>query len=214
MRRLAFTMIEMVFVIVVLGIIAAVAIPSMDQDRSQEGTDAVISYIRMTQQIALSDDVQWWNDSNWQRKFWRIEIESCGSGSGLFLSMGKDSDEDGSLDKNETLSDPYDGKPLFWKNTDDCSNGGDGTVSENTFLTKKYHIASVNFTSGCDGKKHIGFDYLGRPHTGFEGSITPDFSSYMPSDCDITLTFENGKRTKIRIEPQTGYVHQVGSNEP
>ena len=85
MRRLAFTMIEMVFVIVVLGIIAAVAIPSMDQDRSQEGTDAVISYIRLTQQMALSDDVHEWNDGNWQRKFWRIEIESCGSGSGLFL---------------------------------------------------------------------------------------------------------------------------------
>jgi prepilin-type N-terminal cleavage/methylation domain-containing protein len=73
MKRSAFTMIELVMVIVVLGILAALAIPRLDSDIRQRSGDNILSAIRFTQQMALMDDVTDPRHSDWQRTFWRLE---------------------------------------------------------------------------------------------------------------------------------------------
>ena len=210
MKRAAFTLLELVFVIVVLGIIAALAIPRMDRDLKQEAADAILSNIRYTQHLALLDNKQKFNDHQWQREFWRIEFESCASGSGLFFAIGSDVEHDGSLNKNETALDPANGKPLFWRNTSSCSSGGDGSVSENIFITKKYGVKSVTGIGGCNNLKHIGFDHLGRPHVSFATSSRPDNTSYMSSACTFTFTMKDNSTFAITIQPETGYAHIVG----
>ncbi len=206
-------MLELVFVIVVLGIIAALAIPRLDRDRQQEAADSVLSNIRYAQRLALLDNKQKFDDAQWQKEFWRIEFESCASGSGFFFSIGSDIGHTGSLAKTETALDPANGKPLFWRNTSSCTNGGDGTVSENIFLSKKFGVASVAGTGGCNGVSYIGFDHLGRPHTGFTGSVQPDNGSYMSTVCTFTFTMKNGSDTfAVTIQPETGYAQIVGQN--
>ncbi len=209
MKRPAFTMLELVFAIVVLGILAIFAMPRLDRDRVQEAADAVLSNIRYTQHLALLDNKQKFDDEEWQREFWRIEFESC-NGSGLFFSIGSDTSHAGGLAKAETALDPANGKPLFWKNTSSCTNGGDGTVSENIFLSKKFGVASVAGTGGCNGIKYIGFDHLGRPHTVFSTSAVPNNSSYMRAVCTFTFTMENSDTFAVTIQPETGYAQIAG----
>ena len=204
--RSAFTMLELVFVIVVLGIIASLAMPRIDRDLKQEASDTILSHIRYTQHLALLDNKHKFNEPQWQRAFWKISFESC-SGDGLFIGVGTDMDYEGDTDKSEAATDPANGKPMFWLNTSTCADGGDATVSDTIFITKKYGVNSVAATGGCAGLKHIGFDHLGRPHISFSGSNVPNYSSYMSSTCTFTFTLSDGDTFAIDIQPETGYAY-------
>ena len=52
----AFTMIELIFIIVVVGILAAVAIPRVERNGLIEAADQLSSHIRYTQQLAMNDN--------------------------------------------------------------------------------------------------------------------------------------------------------------
>ena len=215
MNQNAFTMLELVFVIVVLGILAALALPRLERDLRQEAADTILSNIRYAQHLALIDDKQKFNDASWQREFWQFKVESCGGGSGLFFSIGSDMDQQGDLDRDEVALDPANGKPMFWTNTDDCSNGNeaDPTVSKNIFLTKRFGVDTITPSGGCT-TQHIGFDHLGRPHAGFSGSTQPNYASYLSTACIYTFTLKTGESFQIRIEPETGYASIVGQEKP
>lgn len=54
----AFTMLELLFVIILLGVLSIVAISRLSTDTSlQEATDQIIRHIRYTQHLAMNDDV-------------------------------------------------------------------------------------------------------------------------------------------------------------
>jgi len=205
----AFTMLELVFVIVVLGIIASLAMPRLDRDLSQEAADTALSNIRYTQHMALADFRQSFTEPKWQMSFWKINFEG-GSDNGIFIGIGSDKDYEGDTDKVEAATDPANGLPMFWQNTSACEDGGDNTVSKNIFLTRKFGVTAVTGTGGCNGLKHIGFDHLGRPHVSFSATTSPTYSSYMNATCTFTFTMSNGDTFAIDIEPETGYASIVG----
>ena len=205
MKKPAFTMLELVMVIVVLGILAALAIPRLDRDLKQEAADSILSDIRYTQHLALTDNKHRFNQANWQRAFWRITFESCANDSGLFMGIGSDMDRRGDTNRVEAAIDPVNGKPMFWKNTDSCANGGDGTVSERIFLSKKFTVTSISGAGGCNGVQHIGFDNSGRPHVSFSNSDQPNYASIITRRCTFNFTLSDGDDFAIHIEPETGY---------
>ncbi len=207
MKRMAFTMIELVMVIVVLGILAALAMPRLDRDLRQEAADTILSKIRYTQHLALTDNKHRFNLSDWQRAFWRFSVESC-SGGGLFVGVGTDIDRQGDTSEDEAVLDPTNGKPMFWRNTSSCGSGDDlSASSENIFITKKFGVNSITGGGDCAGVQHIGFDHLGRPHVSFSSSSTPNYASYIDDQCTFTFTLEDGDPFTINIEPQTGYAY-------
>lgn len=209
-NKTAFTMIEAIMVIIVMGILAAIAIPRLENDTTQEAADQILSDIRYTQHLALTDDVTNPNNANWQRAFWSIHFGTCAGGTGQYYMVGSDKDYLSGINKaSESALDPLTGKPMFWIGTDACSNGGDGTVSDKIFITKKFGISAVTFTGSCSGAKHVGFDHLGRLHQGFTASASPDYSSVLTSACTITFTHPNGNFA-IQINPETGYAFLVG----
>ena len=207
----AFTMLELVFVIVVLGIIASLAMPRLDRDLTQEAADTVLSNIRYTQHMALSDFRQSFTQPKWQMSFWKINFEKC-SDNGIFIGIGSDKDYMGDTNMEEAAVDPANGLPMFWRNTSSCKDGGDNTVSDSIFLTKKFGVTSVAGTGGCAGLKHIGFDHLGRPHVSFSATTSPAYGSYMNTACTFTFTMSDNETFAISIEPETGYAFIVDQN--
>ena len=73
-KKEAFTMLELVFVIVVLGILAALALPRIDRDLRQEAGDNILSAIRYTQHLALNDDKINPSINDWQKSLWQVRF--------------------------------------------------------------------------------------------------------------------------------------------
>jgi prepilin-type N-terminal cleavage/methylation domain-containing protein len=231
--RGAFTMLELIMVIVVLGILAALAMPRMERDIRQEAADNILSAIRFTQHMALMDNVidNRKNDAttkSWQRKFWRWGKEGC-SDNGIFYYVGSDKGVDTApnttsnigVQDGEAAIDPSNGMVMMGQNNKPCESDLSaqtfaapvGRASPNIFLTKQYGIKEndAKLVAQCPGTtKSIGFDYLGRPHRGFEGSTKPDYSTIMEADCNLTFEFEDGSPDLvITIEKETGRAYQA-----
>ncbi|MDD5360320.1 MAG: type II secretion system protein [Sulfurovaceae bacterium] len=201
-NKTAFTMIELVFVIVTMGIIAAVAIPRLQNDSRQEAIDQVLSDIRYAQHLALTDDVTNPANPNWQRAFWGIRFVN--DGGQWIYSIGSDKNLGGNFDGNEYAIDSLSGLPMNGNNT-----AANPSVSPRTKLFKK-GVTNVTFGgAGCAAApQHIGFDRLGRPHQSYFGSTSPDYSSVLTNTCDITFTHPSGNFV-IRINPETGYAFET-----
>ena len=204
MKKLAFTMIELVFVIVILGILAALAMPRFDRDLKQEAADNVLSSIRYTQHLALLDNKHKIDRPDWQKALWQIRFPTSGSGS---YTIATNIDYNTNLDANEAAIDPSNGKLMHSTSTN---------ASPNIDLTKKYGINSITF-NGCTGQSgstanHIAFDNLGRPHRGVTQGATKDYATYVNnSNCQITFnspTFDSS--FTIEVTRETGYAFIVG----
>ena len=73
----AFTLLELVFVIVVVGILVAVILPRTKTNPVQEASVSLLSYIRYTQHLALVDDkYDTSNNINWYKKRWQLQINT------------------------------------------------------------------------------------------------------------------------------------------
>jgi len=216
-KQLGFTMLELIMVIVVLGILAALALPKLDKDFTQEAADNVLSNMRYTQHMALMADRQQYNDPQWQQSFWQISFQACSDGA-LFLSIGSDTNYNGSLDQNETVIDPATGKTMYWDKNSPCAAIEDTTsTSPLVFLSAKYGVETIRRSGSCtavtidnvtQGNANIGFDHLGRPHVDFSNNGTPNYRSYINSNsntpCSFTFVLENDESFTIDILPETG----------
>ncbi len=220
---MAFTMIELIMVILVLGILASLAMPRLERETKQEAADQILSAIRYTQHLALIDHKHLFNNKKWQRRLWHIRFGTCSSEDETrYYAIGSDNDASGSdnaeFSKSEAATDPISSKPLFWKNGESCNKGDSGTeeVSSEIFITQKYGVKNVESSGGCASAKHIGFDHLGRPFHGkkFSNSDQADYSGYMKERCTFTFTMQDEETFAIHIEPETGYAFiggQLGS---
>ncbi|MCF6244250.1 MAG: type II secretion system GspH family protein [Sulfurovum sp.] len=203
MKRPAFTMLELVFVIVVLGILASLAMPRIDRDLKQEAADNVLSAIRYTQHLALTDNKHKYNEKDWLKSLWQIRFEND---SGFAYIIASNSDLDANLDEDEAALDPANGK-LFY-------NDGDH-ASPNVFIEKLYGIDTVTFNdcagTSASNAKHIAFDNLGRPHRGVFAA-TYDYKTYVKNkDCQITFSSDAfDSDFTIQINRETGYAFIVG----
>jgi len=69
----AFTMLELIMVIVIIGILAAVIIPRTASNDTAEAAVKLISDIRYTQHLAMVDD-KYGQNANWYRDLWQINF--------------------------------------------------------------------------------------------------------------------------------------------
>lgn len=221
-KQSAFTLIELVFVIVVLGILTALAIPRYDRDIRQEASNKILSAIRYTRLMAMTDNVTFPNDTNtlkrdkWQRAFWRFGIEGC-SDNGIFYYISSDKDFQGDIDANEVINDPTNGLHLMGSNSAPCENSVQAGASSNIFLTKDYGIEDGDIDICTNNGQYIGFDYLGRPHRGFagsSGSSSPDYSTILHTDCTITINFGSSGLDPVNIIIERGTGHAYIGGQP
>jgi prepilin-type N-terminal cleavage/methylation domain-containing protein len=212
----AFTLLELIFVIVVIGILAAAVIPSTKSDRAHDAALQLVSHIRYTQHLAMIDDKFDANDNVWYKKRWQITFNN-GDDTNNKWSYTIFSDtagsSTGSPDKTEVAINPLNpSKKLTggFNGTGFIHTGDDEATAEMN-LGEKYGINDVVFSPSCKfyGSTKIAFDHLGRPLKGaFENysSAYPTSSRIIQSQCVITLV-SSESNASIAIEPETGYAH-------
>jgi prepilin-type N-terminal cleavage/methylation domain-containing protein len=180
MKKSAFTMMELIFVIIVIGILSAVFIPRFGQNNLSQAANQLISHIRYTQHLALMDDEYNATNANWYQNRWTID-----------LCQAKYNIKSGT----RIALDPLTKERI------------DGSSTKQYDLQSKYGITSIVSTSN---KCKIAFDHLGRPYgfvlsgTAATAASTTDGLNHSATDINIT----NGTDSLIiRVEAETGYVH-------
>ncbi len=71
----AFTMLELVFVIVIVGILSFIAASSFQRNTLREAADQVVSHIRYTQHLAMTDDKFDPNEAQWFMRRWTLRFQ-------------------------------------------------------------------------------------------------------------------------------------------
>jgi prepilin-type N-terminal cleavage/methylation domain-containing protein len=220
----AFTLLELVFVIVVIGILAALILPRTKTNPVQEAAVQVLSHIRYTQHLALVDDKYDANDAKWYKGRWQIVFGNNNNFANnkpaytIFsdtLNVATNS-YSGDPKESEVAVDPQNPNLIMtggYNNTAalDYNNAGFKGMKELN-LGEKYGITNVSFSGGCNIGLRISFDYLGRPFTGDQSTMTGPYSALTPrlitSDCNITLT-DGTETATIQISPETGYAKVI-----
>ena len=229
-RTPAFTMLELVFVIVVIGIISVVALPRMSDNNLRTAADQVVSHIRYTQHLAMQDDKFDSNDAEWFKGRWVIRFyenlsftnATCPAESfdnvWAYTIFADKPGYTGNPNLSEMARNPQNLNQFLsggYNNTlcvDNKNNSANNQSMPELRLGLKYAITDITFGGGCRSNvRYINFDYLGRPSNSFPGTnpyelASPGWHKLLTQQCRIILSNETDSIT-IAIEPETGFVH-------
>jgi len=230
----AFTMLELVFVIVIVGIISVMIAPSFGGNNLRQAADQVVSHIRYTQHLAMMDNKFDRADAEWFKGRWQIRF---------FENLTFTATLPPAKTYNNIWAYTiYSDLPNYASSLPDLngmaknvlspngymSGGYNNTLhvesensNENMRLNTKYGIEDIRFTGGCRGGiNHVSFDYVGRPFNNYitssnpYGNRTVNFERLIEDQCIIQMctvadctTANTDEIIQIAIEPETGYTH-------
>lgn len=220
----AFTMIELVIVIVVIGIIAMVTIPKYDQNRVLIAAQQIASHIRYAQHLAMIDNrtnliaepAAPPNGDQWWRERWTIAFTQNTNGKRWGYSIYSDFSRNGSLNSpNEVAPDPQNPNRLLTASNMVAIPAN--RLNNKLNIGRTYGIKNVTFTGGCaqNGNQAISFDEKGRPFlnasTTNVGTRANPSVGRIATRCEINIGDGDKNDTstnvaKICIEAETGYV--------
>lgn len=231
----AFSLLELVVVIVVVGILAAAIIPRTESNRAHEAAMQVVNDIRYTQHLAMLDDKFNPADNEWFKKRWTILFNSdqytCNkiaytifqdlSGTGnpdltsTVIEVARDPQNANiEYNKGQFLSGGFSGEnDLDFRNLQECGGSNPEKVRGNKKynLGLTYGISSIKFSSSCSyySSQRISFDHVGRPIYGKLSSYTESYEKnrIVRADCEIQLQDDIGETVTIVITPETGYTY-------
>jgi len=193
----AFTMLELVFVIVIIGILSFMAASSFQRNTVQEATDQLLSHIRYTQHLAMIDDK--FNPAlpNWYRNQWHIDIVKDNN---LWVYSVLSANNTGTYAK-----DPQNPTTFL----SGLSTVAQANRNEKLQLQDTYGITTITFTNCPTANNATGFslyfDNLGRPY-GNKSAATGAHDNIQRSICTIVLSNGNAaENMTIEISPETGY---------
>lgn len=192
MKRTAFSMLELVIIIVVIGILSVNLIPTMERDQAGEAAYQIARHLRLTQHYALINN-RFDGTADWDKEMWQMAFTHSNLNGGDCYDVFSDSNRLGNASINEAAIDPMTRKPLFSNN---CNQDND--YNSDVLLWKQYGVTSISFSTGCGNNQYIAFDNLGRPYS--------QIGSLMTADCDITLNTNDGHSAVVTVYEETGYV--------
>ncbi|MFP4485871.1 MAG: Tfp pilus assembly protein FimT/FimU [Campylobacterales bacterium] len=213
--RKAFTLLEIIFVIVILGILSGVAVfyfRASDSELAQ-AKNQLINHIRYTQHLALMDDRFDPNGDRWYYTRWQMRF--FGDHRGYYVIFSDRSDRGGQPDKNDEIAiDPFEKERLGRVYNASTENKQESI----TYLPSQYNtiiddIECDHFTVGYPANSvSLIFDSLGRPYMinqeySFNDKNFRAYEGLMKESCTITLTHnDTGEPATITIHPETGFV--------
>ncbi len=200
--RQAFTMLELVFVIVIVGILSFVAASSFQRNTVQEAADQLVSHIRYTQHLAMMDDKFANANTTWFRNQWHIDIlQDTGSANQWVYSILS------ADNPNLYAKDPQNATTFL----SGLSTVAEANRAKNLQIQTKFGV-TVTFPTlaNCPTATATGFslyfDSLGRPY-GNKSAATAPHANLLTTTCSIVLSNGNAAdNMTIEIRPETGYV--------
>ncbi|WP_456449057.1 pilus assembly FimT family protein [Hydrogenimonas sp.] len=199
----AFTLLELIAVIVIVAILSLVLIPRFGDSKLREAADQIIAHIRYTQHLAMMDDRYNPEDPTWYYERWRINFRDCaGASTDKYYVVYRDLNHGGASaapGRDESAVNPHDKKFLY--NSGSCEKNM--IDSSEVLIGLKYGITDVGFHGGCT-RHYLAFDKLGRPYGGTYGTNSVD--GLLMADCNITFDGRDGNFT-VTVKKETGYVY-------
>ena len=212
----AFSLIELIFVIVIIGIISSFVIPSIKTNPLQEAAIQLASDIRYTQHLAMNDDLYRSNENNWFENRWRLKFyNGIKSDNKLAYTICNKEDSHTNVNANNVAKNPLDSNQLL--SGGHSSSSAKLNINDEAFigmyklnLGKSYNISSYSLSGGCRYSR-INFDFLGRPIYRDPNKLTKvykedDKEVLVHESCQIKLSTINHEEIKIIIEAETGRV--------
>ena len=222
----AFTLVELVFVVVVIGILAFALWPKKQPTQALEAARQIVAHIRYTQHLALNDDKfathidTGGTDSiakDWYKRLWRITFSNltadkdCKIGGwryAVYQNIAKDLSDKGQPNGTiEAARNPAQaGKVLSA-----CYSGLSTNTSDELNLSQTYKIKNIDFSEFATDSRIQGiiFDELGRAYPRSEWNTPYDnsskFSQGNGSFGRIKLSAKDGSVAKILVFAETGY---------
>ena len=221
----AFTLIELVLVIVVVGVLSTMVSPNFQRNGLQEAANQLVSHIRYTQHLAMMDNKFDSNDANWFKGRWQIKFfNNTGTDNQWAYTIYSDwvGAHTGNPDKIEIAKNPLDQSRYLTGGTSGAGliTYNDAKSTKELNIGIKYGIKDVDFSSGCRSTvKYISFDSMGRPFNSFPASKPYELASagwhkLLDTSCVIDLCLvdnctsaSSGDIISIEIKPETGYTH-------
>ena len=223
----AFTLVELIFVIVVVGILAFALWPKKQPIQALEAARQIVAHIRYTQHLALNDDkFATHTDTggtgnsiaiDWYKRMWRIvfsnqnkiegKCDNTGWRYAVYQNIGNDLSDggqpNGEIEVAQNPAEP--GKVLSG-----CFSGIYKNTTSSMDLNKAYGIENINLDEFANrGNQGIIFDELGRAYP--SGNWSKPYSDYNSFKLDngsygrITLSAKDGSVAKILVFAETGY---------
>ena len=223
----AFTMLELVVVIVVIGIIAVAALPRINDDHIAEAADQVMSHIRYTQHLAMQDSKVGDGDK-WYKKRWSIgftEAKACDDPKGnwkytiYFDNSGTTGNPNSPAEVAKDPQNPSKFMSAGWSGGDPYCNQSSSKFN----LTRKFGIIAgsdgikLGGECGKGGLQTISFDEFGRPmksvSTTGNGGAKSGYDRIIHGDQNCTITLKTAKKQAvITVSPETGYLQVAYSD--
>lgn len=207
----AFTLLELVFVIVVVGILSAILIPKTERNPLQEAAVQLLSDIRYTQHLAIIDDKFNAQDRDWYQRRWQILFgKNVDSDEKWAYTIFADTSGNATGDANEAeiainpmnpnqrMTGGYTGANAL------SYNDANFVGMKKLNLGNSFGVDDIDFSCG----QRLAFDHVGRPMKGDQSTMTGSYHAgserLLKQQCIITLK-KGTKQIAINIEPETGY---------
>ncbi len=222
-RSPAFTLIELVFVIVIAGLLAAIIAPRFAQNKPLAAAQQLAAHIRYAQHLALTHDRFNATRSDWQRTWWIVEFSHINTQrkvAGVCENVqcwryNVYADDTGSTNLNsirQAAPDPLAPGKRLTAGFSPGSMTAEALAALNLRLnlTHTYGVERVLFRGGCTtygGKDDIGlklrFDELGRV---YGANVRKAYDGALTQACNVLLYGGGGQCARVVIEAQTGFV--------
>ena len=204
----AFTLIEFLIVIIVIGVLAAAILPRTRSNSLQEGAMEFISAIKYTQHLAMISDKYDPTDPTWYQERWQFLYGKSNDTNQKFaISIFSDfvGTHSGHPDPVEIAVNPLNTTQLMSGGFSGTLNWEDANATRRLNLGETYGITNITRTTSC-GAGRISFDNKGRPFTGDSSNWNSSTENALRIQCKFTI-FKDSESIDVFIEPETGYIH-------
>jgi len=192
MKQRAFSMMELVFVIILIGILSAVFIPHFERDNAGEAAFQIARHIRLAQHYALVQDKFKTADTEWWKGMWAVTFRTSKCCYAVYSNQ--DYAVGGTqADLDECAIDPLTKKRLY----SDSNCNEHTATTDDVLLWKSYGINYISMEN-CGTNNQILFDHFGRPY-GSAGNL-------LANNCNITIRTKDDHNATITIYRETGFV--------